>query len=214
MNFIKPFVCTEPHEIKELIASFGGHGMVSCISANADGRPFSSFLPADFILSEKEGEIGSVGFHYAHTNEQADLLTPDQWLLIEWRSVDRYISPSWFVDRNRAPTNIHLIIQCYGRPRDITGHEEKRAFLTRQVETREKQNPNAWQTGELSDDGFEQRLRMIRVATMEIAEAKASIRMLQDESVENVRAVIDRFEAASCQCQLAKYVKQANAQRL
>lgn len=216
MNFIKPFATENPEEISHLIRVIGEQGsMASIITVGNDGKPISSFLPVDFIPSEKE-RFGSVILHLANSNEQLASLRDGGWVLIEFKSPDLYISPSWFKDRNRAPTNVHIVVQCHGHPYIVDNTEEKRILLDAQVHEREKDLRDHWQPAELKDDGYERRLRAITLVKIQIETAKASIRMLQDEKIENVESVLGHLQQKLNDKNdwIAKMIKEANASRL
>lgn len=110
MNFIKPFATEDPKEINRLIHEIGNQSaMASVITVGKDGKPVSGFLPVDFIPSA-EG-LGSVMLHLANSNEQLESLRSGGCVLIEFKSPDLYISPSWFKDRNRAHNQCACRIQ-------------------------------------------------------------------------------------------------------
>lgn len=216
MNFTKPFATEDPKEINRLIRVIGEQGsMASIITIGKDGKPVSSFLPVDFIPSEKDG-LGSVVLHLANSNEQLESLRDGGWVLIEFRSPDLYISPSWFKNRNRAPTNVHMVVQCHGHPHVIDDMKEKRALLDAQVHEREKALPNHWHADELQDDGYARRLKAITLVTIPIETAKASVRMLQDEKIENVESVLGYLQQQPGDKSdwIARMIKEANVGRL
>ena len=215
MNFIKPFATKDPKEINRLIAVIGEQSsMASIITIGKDGKPLSSFLPVDFIPSENG--FGSVILHLANSNEQLESLRSGGWVLIEFRSPDLYISPSWFKDRNRAPTNMHIVVQCLGHPCIVSDIEEKHRLLDAQVHEREQDLPDNWHPKELQNDGYERRLKAITLVKIQIESAQASVRMLQDEKIENVVSVLSYLEQNPSDKHdwIAKMIKQANAERL
>lgn len=216
MNFIHPFTTEDPKEINRLIHLIGEQtSMANIVTVGKDAKPISSFLPVDFIPSEKEG-YGSVVLHLANSNEQLETLRNGQWLLIEFKSPDLYISPSWFKDRNRAPTNVHIAVHCYGHPHIIDDIKEKRTLLDEQVHEREKDFPSHWHPKELKDDGYERRLKAITLVKIPVESARASVRMLQDEKIENVESVLGHLRQSPGDKNdwIAQMITQANAARL
>ena len=214
MNFIPPFLVEEPEAIKQLIAALGAHAMASVVTVH-DNQPLSSFLPVDFMAADGLA-IGTVVLHLANTNMQWESFKNGGWVLVEFKSPDMYISPSWFVDRNRAPTNVHSVVQCYGHARIIEDVEQKSRLLNAQVAAREGSAPNHWHPDELQNDGYARRLKAITLVEIPIESAKASVRMLQDESIANVHAVLMHLEAspATKEGWIATAIKNANADRL
>ncbi len=215
MNFIKPFATEDPKEIKRLIGVISAQSsMASIITTGNDGKPISSFLPVDFMPDDNG--LGSVILHLANSNEQLQDLRTGGWVLIEFKSPDMYISPSWFADRNRAPTNVHIVVQCYGHPQIAESIEEKRQLLDSQVHEREKDLPDNWQPKELKDDGYELRLKAITLVKIPLESAKGSVRMLQDEKIENVESVLNYLERNPSDKNdwVAKMIRTANADRL
>jgi len=214
MNFIKPFVVESINEIRCLIGELGDATMANVITSGKDGKPISSFLPVDF--SDSDDGLARACFHLANTNNQLEDLSSQSWALIEYRSPDLYISPSWFVDRNRAPTNVHVVIQCYGEPKLVEEGNRKREILDGQVQARESEGKCPWSSKELQGNGYERRLKLISFFEMQIESAKASVRMLQDESTENVRSVLEHLESDPTTKNkfIVEMIKHANKGRL
>lgn len=101
-----------------------------------------------------------------------------------------YISPSWFADKNSAPTQSHIAIHAYGKAKIVNDSENLLRLMSHQVNTREKNINGNWEINSLGEDGIESRLKRISGLEISINRIEASFRLLQDESDENVNGVL------------------------
>jgi len=209
MNLREVFAEKDEAEVKAFIASIC---FATFVSSGNDREPVASHLPIDFIPSK--GRYGTLISHVANSNAHVQFLTPDRPLLVIIASSSAYVSPSWFSDRSRAPTQAHRVVHCYGRPRRITDREEVRAIMEQQVRSREHGRQGSWNIDELGDAGYQRRLGAISGIEMTIERVLCSFRLLQDESEpRNVLGAIDALERGDNR-HLAQAVFSANSERL
>lgn len=214
MHFTAPFEATQPDALRAIMDRLGHHAMAHVISSDPAYRPVSSFLPVNFNPAGENSQFGSFLFHAANPNSQTALLRQSSVTLIEVMSENLYISPSWLTDRNRAPTNIHVAIQCYGRPEPVDSPEGQYAVMTQQVESREQGRTRHWNLSELDEAGLARRMNAVTAFHMPVDEARASVRMLQDESLENVLAVLSHLRTTPELQWAVDWITFANAERL
>ncbi len=208
MNLREPFMEKDAAKVQAFLCSVP---FALFISADENGEPVASHLPVDFDASR--GRHGTLVAHIANANPHTRLMAEAKPVLAVFTGADAYISPSWFVNRASAPTQAHITVHCYGRPKLITEVENIRAVMERQVASRERRRPQAWSTEELGEAGYLRRLKSISGIEMEIDRVLASFRLLQDEDTANIAPAVERLEAGG-EAPLARCIRAANAERM
>ena len=114
------------------------------ISAGPDGILAN---PVPFLLYD-EGEQGVLRAHVARANAQWQALRDSPAVLVAFQGVDRYITPSWYaqkeIDHKVVPTWNYAIVEARGTARIVDDAGWLLAQVTALTESQEGGRARAW----------------------------------------------------------------------
>jgi transcriptional regulator len=175
-----------PDDIRTLIDAFP---LAWIISTDASGDVLSSQLPL-LPLPEADGHIGGLLGHIPRSNPLVARLREQPRVAILFQGPDAYASPSWYANRDSAPTWLFANVTLSA---DIALHEELTDHSLEQlVERMERDRPERWNLTEIGHRyHLLQRHVIAFVAT--IRSTKARFKLAQDEPpdvVQNTMAAL------------------------
>lgn len=175
------------------------------VSVDPAGEVLSSQLPL-LVLPPEDGEMLLLG-HMARTNPLVARLGERPRAAILFQGPNAYVSPSWYADRDSAPTWIYVNATLTA---DIT----LRADLTDRainllVHQMEQGRPERWRVAEIAHRYAALRDRVIGF-TATILKVDARFKLAQDEAPPVVRETLDHLEDDA----LVRWVAAMNAERL
>jgi len=150
------------------------------VTADTDGL-MASHLP--FILTRPQDGSGPVTLvsHLARANPQAEALGRATEALVIFTGPDAYVSSSWYVERDSAPTWDYVAVHLRGRPRLAQDEAETSRAVALLVDRMERGRPGAWHGGELGAGGWKQRMSSIIGFSIPIERIDAKMKLNQDE---------------------------------
>ena len=173
-----------PDDVRALIDTFP---LAWVVSADASGDAVSSQLPL-LPLPENGGEVTGLLGHLSRANPLVACFRENPRATILFQGPDAYASPSWYADRDSAPTwlyvNATLSVDIALRE-DLTDHA-----LARLVERMERDRPQRWNVAEI-DHRYHSLQRRVVAFTATIRETRARFKLAQDESQTVVRNTLD-----------------------
>jgi transcriptional regulator len=175
--------------------------MVTCSPSGA----VATHLP--FVLDEHRGEHGTLYAHMARANAQSGILDGTEALVI-FLGVHAYISPSWYTDRETAPTWNYVAAHCYGRVR-VHDEREARENIERLISVVEASSAKPWSMSELTEDDVRGLLRNVVSFEIPLARIEAKFKVNHGEKEERNREAIARLEAQG-DAELAAYMRRYN----
>jgi transcriptional regulator len=189
--YIKPEF--QPQNIEQVHRVIKQNPFAVCVTTGADGRMFASHLP--FLFDAERGAHGTLITHIARANEQtAHLYNQTGEVLVIFQGVHGYISPSWYLEKDSAPTWNYAVVHCYGKVRVLDDKETVRA-VGLLVKDMEQSSETPWTMRELGAGGVKRRLPKIHGLEIEITEIQAKFKMNQGERAGDTQAAIRQLEA-------------------
>jgi transcriptional regulator len=184
-----------PRSDDDVLEVIRANMFATLVTSSADGI-VASHLPFVF-------EDGTLYAHMARANPQSAMLTGE--VLVIFQGPHAYISPSWYEDRDTAPTWDYVAVHCYGPIRIHDAAEARRNIerLIARVET-------SWSLQELRDeDDVRQMLANIVSFEIPVARFEGKFKLNQGDQPERIRAAIAQLERDG-HSELAAYMRRYN----
>ena len=176
---------------QKILAFLKSQSFATLVTTNGTDAPIASHLPVD-ILPDKEAIYGQkVITHIANGNPQLPLFLNGSEVLIIFLSHTNYISPSWIGNNKSAPTQSHIAVHTYGKAKVVTDAKQLFELMAHQVKTREDSIGQSWSISELGEEGVKSRFKQITGVEIKLDRVEASFRLLQDESKQNIKDVLN-----------------------
>ncbi|MCH7862180.1 FMN-binding negative transcriptional regulator [Sphingomonas sp. NPDC092331] len=197
-----PFAPRSPEDIATLLRTAP---LAWLVSVDPAGEVLSSQLPL-LVLPPEEGEMLLLG-HMARTNPLVARLGERPRAAILFQGPNAYVSPSWYADRDSAPTWIYVNATLTA---DVTLREDltDRA-LNLLVHQMEQGRPERWRVTEIAHRYAALRDRVIGF-TAKVVKVDARFKLAQDEPPAVVRETLAHLEEDA----LIRWVEGVNADRL
>ena len=176
------------------------------VSADTSGEVLSSQLPL-LPLPEGCGKVTGLLGHLSRNNPLFARFRERPEAAILFQGPDAYASPSWYANRDSAPTWLYVNVTCtvdIVLRDDLTDHA-----LERLVERMECDRPKRWDLAEIRHRYHSLQQRVIAF-TATIRATKARFKLAQDEPPDVVRSTIEALGSHA----IADWLRCANADRL
>ena len=197
------FDAPSPDDVRMLMDAFP---LAWVVSADTSGEVLSSQVPL-LPLPEKCGEVTGLLGHLSRNNPLVARFREWPTAAILFQGPDAYASPSWYANRDCAPTWLYVNATCtvdVALREDLTDHA-----LERLVERMEQDRPERWNLAEIGHRYRSLQQRVIAF-TATIRATKARFKLAQDEPPEVVRSTIEALGSHT----IADWLRAANADRL
>lgn len=149
--------------------------------------------PLPLILSENEGEYGTLYGHVARPNPQWKLPAVGEAMAI-FTGPDAYVTPSWYVTKAEhgkvVPTWNYLAVHAYGSAEFFEDADRLLDVVTRLTRLHESTRKEVWQVSDAPDDFIKAQLRGIVGFRMPITRIYAKKKMSQNRKLEDRAGVI------------------------
>lgn len=197
-----PFAPRSPDDIAELVRACP---LAWLVSIDPAGEVLSSQLPL-LPLPPEDGAMLLLG-HMARTNPLVARLGDRPRAAILFQGPNAYVSPSWYANRDSAPTWIYVNATLTV---DIALREDMTdRAINLLVHRMEQGRPERWRVAEIAHRYAALRDRVIGF-TATVRKVDAKFKLAQDEAPPVVRETLDHLEDDA----LIRWVMAANADRL
>ncbi|GCC47342.1 hypothetical protein chiPu_0031545 [Chiloscyllium punctatum] len=164
--------------------------LATLVTATADGLIGT---PLPLILSEDEGDYGTLYGHVARPNPQWKLPAVGEAMAI-FMGPDAYVTPSWYVTKAEhgkvVPTWNYVAVHAYGVAEFFEDADRLLDVVTRLTRLHESSRKEAWQVSDAPDDFIKAQLRGIVGFRMPISRIDAKKKMSQNRKLEDRAGVI------------------------
>jgi transcriptional regulator len=208
--FVRP--SWQPWDPEEAWALIGEYPWALLVQNGEDG-PFATNLP--LFLDRARGTYGTLVGHLARANAHAAVLGASRApALAVFEGPYRFVTASWYPNRDMPGTYYYTAVHCYGPIRLQTTAELEASLgvLNGQMEGRV---PNGWKMTEVPHSEITRRLPSIVGFELTIERFEAKFKLGQDEPKKDALAVAGRLEATGDPTarSLASMVRRANEGR-
>ncbi|KLD80011.1 FMN-binding negative transcriptional regulator [Xanthomonas hyacinthi] len=192
-----------PGDARALIEAFP---LAWVVSVDASGEALSSQLPL-LPLSADGGEVTALLGHMARGNPLVARLRALPRAAVLFQGPDAYASPSWYANRDSAPTWLYANVACTV---DIALREDLTDYaLERLVERMERDRPARWNLAEIGHRYHRLQPHVIGfVAT--IRQLQPRFKLAQDETPGVVGNTIDALGSHP----IVPWLRAFNAERM
>ena len=191
------------NDIRTLIDSFP---LAWVVSMGTSDELLSGQFPL-LPLPEDEGEVTGLLGHMSRENPLVARFRDYPKAAILFQGPNVYASPSWYTNRDSAPTWLYINATCTV---DITLREDLTDHALNQlVERMEQSRPERWNLAEIRHRYHLLQQRMIAF-TATIRETRARFKLAQDEPPDVVRSTIEALGSHA----ISDWLRAANADRL
>jgi transcriptional regulator len=187
----------DKYKVAEIAALHGvvrRHGFATVV-APRDGALFATHVP--LTLRADGGEPGVLEGHVAIANPLWRVCDGTTEVLAIFGGPDAYVSPRWYVERDRVPTWNYVAVHAWGKPQLVQDRAEKLRLLQSLLDDYES-GPGAWSMARLLPDELDDRLARIVFFQIPITRIEGVFKLSQDKaSAERalVRAGLERTGA-------------------
>ncbi|MES2452681.1 MAG: FMN-binding negative transcriptional regulator [Pseudomonadota bacterium] len=194
-----------PRSADDIAALVNACPLAWLVSIDPAGEVVSSQLPL-LPLPQEDGAMLLLG-HMARSNPLVPRLRDRPRAAILFQGPNAYISPSWYADRDSAPTWAYINATITA---DIAIREDMTdRAINLLVHRMEQGRPRRWRVAEIARRYAALRDRVIGF-TATIAKIDARFKLAQDEPPPVVRETLEHLEDDA----LIRWMKAANAERL
>ena len=186
------FAEPRPEEWHRLIREHPLGMLVTATDAGLDAE----HLP--FVLEAERGSAGTLLAHVARANPVWRLVGDGDAVMVLFRGVHGYISPSWYPSKHEhhrhVPTWNYEVVHVHGRIRvldDMNAVRASVAKLTRQSEERE---PKPWKMGDAPADYLASELAHIVAVEIVIERIDGKRKLSQNRDERDFRNVVETLE--------------------
>ena len=177
-------------ELGAIHAAMRASKLATLVTATADGLIGT---PLPLILSENEGDYGTLYGHVARPNPQWKLPAVGEAMAI-FMGPDAYVTPSWYVTKAEhgkvVPTWNYLAVHAYGAAEFFEDADRLLDVVTRLTRLHESTRKEVWQVRDAPDDFIKAQLRGIVGFRMPITRIDAKKKMSQNRKIEDRAGVI------------------------
>jgi transcriptional regulator len=161
------------------------------IVSNGTNGPLVTNIP--WVLNRARGSHGWLSSHISRANEHAAaLLREKSPVLAVFHGPSKYISASWYPERDMPPTVYYTAVHCYGSLR-FQEAPALREAIQELTERSERNTPNGWRTSEIPESEITRRLPAILGFDLLIDRIEAKFKLGQDEPKRDAMAVGNRL---------------------
>ena len=177
-------------ELGAIHAAMRASKLATLVTATADGLIGT---PLPLILSENEGDYGTLYGHVARPNPQWKLPAVGEAMAI-FMGPDAYVTPSWYVTKAEhgkvVPTWNYVAVHAYGSAEFFEDADRLLDVVTRLTRLHESTRKEVWQVRDAPDDFIKAQLRGIVGFRMPITRIDAKKKMSQNRKIEDRAGVI------------------------
>jgi transcriptional regulator len=176
-----------------LHAFMRAHSFASVVTPGIHG-PVASHVPVLFLPGS--GCYGSLQFHLARQNEQADALASGAAALIIFHGPHAYISPRWYASEVAVPTWNYVSVHARGTPRPLDDRaliEHLRSLSA----TYEPEGPAGWSPDQLPRELAEKLRGSIVGFEIVIERIESKWKLGQNRAAADVRGAVKGLRASA-----------------
>ncbi len=203
------FAESSPEELHRIIRE---HPLGVLIARDADGTLDANHIPFEF--DPTVGQHGLLRGHIARANDLWKTCPTGSKVLVVFRGVDAYISPSWYPSKHethrQVPTWNYEVVHAHGVMTIRDDERFMRGQAARLTMAQESAEPKPWRMGEAPPDYIEMMLKNIVGIEIEITSLIGKSKLSQNKDTRDRVGAADTLDTRG-QTELAKRMRDANA---
>ena len=181
----------DPYDIGPDAATLVAGNPLATLVTPHEGTIHVSHLP--LVMADSSGERAVVIGHLSRANPHAEALAAGAPSVAVFSGEQAYLSSSWYVERDMAPTWCYLAVHLHGQPTLSPDDAHTLRCVQALVEHAERGRPGQWHMRELGADGIRRRVTKIVGFEMPVAAAEMRTLLGKGERPIDLAAAIERL---------------------
>ncbi|WP_180683810.1 FMN-binding negative transcriptional regulator [Tepidicella baoligensis] len=152
-----------------------------------------------FVFDPQRGGCGTLTGHVARANPVWRQCREGADVLVVFRGVEGYISPSWYPSKHdthrQVPTWNYEVVHAHGR---LTVRDDEtfvRGVVARLTRTHEAAEPSPWKMGDAPSDYLDAMLRAIVGIEIEITRLEGKAKLSQNKELRDRQGAVEALQA-------------------
>lgn len=183
------FAEDRPEELHRLMAE---HPLGALVTLSAQGLD-ANHLP--FELDATRGQLGTLVAHVARANPVWQGMTAGAEVLVIFRGVQGYVSPSWYPSKHdthrQVPTWNYEVVHAHGRLRILDDERSVRGIVARLTRRHEAGEPVPWKMGDAPPDYLTDMLGRIVGVEVELTRLEGKRKLSQNKEARDQEGAVD-----------------------
>lgn len=187
------FALTDPVELQRIIRQ---HPLGLLVTHGPDGLD-ANHLP--FEYDPARGEHGTLTAHVARANPVWQQCASGADVLVVFRGVDGYISPSWYPSKHEAhrqvPTWNYEAVHAHGRLTVRDDEKFVRGVVARLTRSHEAAEPQPWKMGDAPPDYLDAMLQAIVGIEIAVNRWEGKAKLSQNKELRDRQGAVEALQA-------------------
>lgn len=187
------FEATDPASLHQLMRA---HPLGALVTQGEQGLD-ANHLPFEFDADE--GEHGILRAHVARNNPLWQEVKEGQEVLVIFRAVEGYISPSWYPSKQahhkQVPTWNYAVVHAHGRIRVRDDARFVRRLLATLTRTQEVAEPAPWKMADAPRDYIEAMVQAVVGIEIEVSQLVGKFKLSQNKEEGDRLGAVDALQA-------------------
>lgn len=174
-------------DVPTLHTAMRRHGFATVVAPRS-GQLLATQVP--LTLHDYDGPLGAFIGHVAVANPIWRAFDGTVEAMAIFHGPDAYVSPLWYVERDRVPTWNYVAVHAWGKPQLVEGRDDKVRLLEELLDQYEPPE-RGWSMARLPPDRLENRLNRIVFFRARIDRLEGVFKLSQDKQPAEQQLVRD-----------------------
>lgn len=183
------FAMVQPDELHRIMRS---HALGILVTHSADGLD-ANHLPFEFDAAQ--GPLGTLTGHVARANPLWQQCAAGAEVLVIFRGVQGYISPSWYPSKHEAhrqvPTWNYEVVHAHGRLTVRDDEKFVRGVVGRLTRRHEASEPRPWKMGDAAPGYIDAMLQAIVGIEISLTRLQGKAKLSQNKELGDRQGAVD-----------------------
>ncbi len=187
------FTLTDPEALQRILRE---HPLGMLVTHGPDGLD-ANHIP--FEYDPARGEHGTLTAHVARANPVWQQCVGGADVLVVFRGVQGYVSPSWYPSKHEAhrqvPTWNYEVVHAHGRLTVRDDEKFVRGVVARLTRTHEAAEPQPWKMGDAPPDYLDAMLQAIVGLEIAVTRWEGKAKLSQNKALRDRQGVVEALQA-------------------
>ncbi len=187
------FTLTDPQALQRIVRE---HPLGMLVTHGPDGLD-ANHIP--FEYDPARGEHGTLTAHVARANPVWQQCAGGADVLVVFRGVQGYISPSWYPSKHEAhrqvPTWNYEVVHAHGRLTVRDDEKFVRGVVARLTRTHEAAEPQPWKMGDAPPDYLDAMLQAIVGLEIAVTRWEGKAKLSQNKEARDRQGAVEALQA-------------------
>ncbi|MFD2671179.1 FMN-binding negative transcriptional regulator [Marinicrinis sediminis] len=171
----------DPEKLADFITTYS----FGILFSQTEEGPWATHLP--FVVKRGENHTLELLGHMAKVNPHWSKIREE--ILVVFQGPHAYISPTWYGEKQTAPTWNYTAVHAYGRFECVDNRDELIAILEASIEQNESRFASPWRT-DLSSEENERLMEMVMGFRIQVHRLEGNFKLNQHHTSERKQRTI------------------------